>query len=728
MHQDAARDLHGHLDGIARIENPWKAFDKLKLLGQTTYRETIREQLRVAATAQLPMPYQSIWELRVAGILNLNLDRLATRAFGEKHVGHTITEFTGAGIPSHIHVLRSPHPFIVNLHGDADDTDSWVFTETELYALREQEAYNTFIRTCVSSYTVLFVGLGADDIAAGGHLRDLADMGIDFGAHYWLTDRRDADTDQWAERAGIRVIRYQSRGNDHSDIEGFFGDLLRFVPPEDESAPPVAFDATARSQSVIPRAQDLVNLDAESIRAALNNRAAELLASGTGEAYEAYMRFLEEYDEAVHRAWYTSTTPGRNRLLGYVLESELARGAFGRVYRARSPEGREVAVKVLLGEVRTQPGFLQGFRRGVRSMEILSTNGVAGMVAYRQASEIPAFVVMELIDGPNLKEAVEARQLGDWNAVLKVGLELTSILRHAHALPERVLHRDVRPANVMLKNFWTDPDQWYVVVLDFDLSWHRGAFEQSVLQGTGIAGYLAPEQIQKRPRVSTRHAAVDSFGVGMTLYFTAAKEDPVPNQHLHADWLTTVERAVAELPEEKWRSLHRRFARVIVCATSDAQAQRWDMSQINNELARLREALLEPSAVVSAELLAEEIVSRCPSLEGYDWDDDRWIASRVLPSGVEASVRADESSRVVWLHLDWRDRGSQDWKSINRWIPSAIDIARGALERGGWQEVQSDRTAGTMSMRAVIRAEEAAGRLDALTRGVEAAVGAMRFD
>ena len=160
---------------------------------------------------------------------------------------------------------------------------------------------------------------------------------------------------------------------------------------------------------------------------------------------------------------------------------------------------------------------------------------VAGMVAYQEASEIPAFVVMDWVDGPTLSAAREARQIDDWGSILKIGCQMTDIIRHAHAIPERVLHRDIRPANIMLKGFYGRPDEWRVVVLDFDLSWHQGALEQSVIHGA-VAGYLAPEQIQAIPGASTRHAAVDSFGVGMTLYFMIAGTDPLPAQHLHRDW------------------------------------------------------------------------------------------------------------------------------------------------------------------------------------------------
>src|SRR3989337_2606612 len=126
-------------------------------------------------------------------------------------------------------------------------------------------------------------------------------------------------------------------------------------------------------------------------------------------------------------------------------------------------------------------------------MRCLSNRHVEGMVPYHAAFEIPAFVVMDLIVGPDLHKAVESRACEEWDTILKITVELAAVIRKAHLLPERVLHRDIRPSNVMLKDYYTDPDAWEVAVCDFDLSWHKDALEQSVLQSA--SGYLAPEQL-----------------------------------------------------------------------------------------------------------------------------------------------------------------------------------------------------------------------------------------
>src|SRR5256885_4841151 len=73
----------------------------------------------------------------------------------------------------------------------------------------------TGVQTCAlpifASRTVVFLGISADDVAAGGHLERLKELGIKLGSHYWITARRDNPTDSWAEAVGIQIGRASCR-------------------------------------------------------------------------------------------------------------------------------------------------------------------------------------------------------------------------------------------------------------------------------------------------------------------------------------------------------------------------------------------------------------------------------------------------------------------------------------------------------------------------------------
>ena len=688
-------------------ENPWIAFQVLRRhLGSSSYRSVIRGALRPALTACCPEAYKYVWKLGVKGVLNLNLDRLATKALGEVSPGKLATEFSGRDAGKFLHCLKSPRPFVANLHGIGDDESTWILTNETLTHLLNSEGYRTFIRSCLATTTTVFLGISADDVAAGGHIEALTRATIDTGPHYWLTNRHDLKTDTWAEKAGIQIIRYQN----HSEIIEFFDDILSFIPDDGPSPPPVVLETLSDSQEAhLPSDKELSKLESEEIRRVLNTRAKHILSDESSDSYLEYEQFSAKYDEAIYRAWYTSVAPPANKLLGFTLIDEVAHGAFGRVYRAAAPDGNQVAIKVLLEEIRRDPLLLGSFRRGVRSMRFLMNRGVAGMVAYKEASEIPAFVVMDWVDGPTLSEARHARLIVDWASILKIGLQMTEVIRHAHAIPERVLHRDIRPTNIMLEGFYNGPDEWRVVVLDFDLSWHLGALEQSIIRGA-VAGYLAPEQIQKNPNASTRHAAVDSFGVGMTLYFMITGMDPLPTQHRHLDWGETVQAASLGRGSTSWKSLPYRFSRLIIKATEHSQAERWDMTQIKDELERLNEAFLHPSKVVSADLLAEEIAARCN--RDYKWNDDLAAAVIRLVSGLVITITGNESERLVVVNLNWGTSGRQERRKVVKWMVPAMHRCVEMLREHGWQiRAQNIQPPQSMVLEATLYVSLVAGKL-----------------
>ncbi len=385
---------------------------------------------------------------------------------------------------------------------------------------------------------------------------------------------------------------------------------------------------------------------------------------------------------------------GENELLGYQLVGRAGGGAFGNVYRATSPEGETVAVKILHEEVRKTPEMLQSFRRGVRSMQILGNAKLDGIVRYRTASEIPAFVVMDWVEGPNLREVVQARQLNTWVDIMKVAHRLTKIIRSAHMLPDRVLHRDLRPANIMIEDYWADPYHWDVVVLDFDLSYHLGAREKTIdLRGESATGYLAPEQLQKLTGVSTRNAAVDSFGLGMTLYYLVSHRDPLPAEHMHSNWSATVINACRAREFEQWVSLPERVARIIQLCTRNGQAERWDLAQVEGELSRLEQILCVPIGVPSAELVAEELLARAYALGRYDWLEDELTAQIQLPTGLTISIRGDEASETLTLRLSWTSRGERIRKGEAKWLKEALHSATDYLRAQGWS-VETPNTFG----------------------------------
>lgn len=223
-----------------------------------------------------------------------------------------------------------------------------------------------------------------------------------------------------------------------------------------------------------------------------------------------------------------SSEAGRRLIDGrFELARPLGSGGMGTVWRARDIAlDREVALK----EVRppdpataaAQPGLVVQLReRAVREARALARLAHPNVVTIHHIVEPAAgsdghpWIVMELVRGGSLADRLEAGPMPVAD-VLRLGLDLLSALRAAHA--EGVLHRDVKPANVLLRPGGS------AVLTDFGIAALHGA---TGLTSTGVLigspEYIAPE----RARGAEGLAASDLWSLGMLLYVAAEGVHPL---------------------------------------------------------------------------------------------------------------------------------------------------------------------------------------------------------
>jgi predicted ATPase len=203
---------------------------------------------------------------------------------------------------------------------------------------------------------------------------------------------------------------------------------------------------------------------------------------------------------------------------GYEVLGEVGRGGMGVVYRARQLSlNRLVALKFLPAECARDPLWLGRFRREGRTASALNHPHICTIYDTGECAGRP-FLSMELIQGRTL-EALVGRRLPVVELAHLVG-QAAKALAAAHAAG--VVHRDVKPANLMVR------DDGIVKVLDFGLA-HRlpGAAPGSSVRtdpGTraGTLLYMAPEQARGEP-VGT---ATDVFALGLVLYELATGQHP----------------------------------------------------------------------------------------------------------------------------------------------------------------------------------------------------------
>ena len=169
----------------------------------------------------------------------------------------------------------------------------------------------------------------------------------------------------------------------------------------------------------------------------------------------------------------------------------VGRGAMGNVYRGeRVKLGRVVAIKVMNDDA-VSDGFRKRFEREAMAMAKLEHPHCGSVLDVGVHDDCP-YVVMEFVDGKNLKELLEAGPL-PIQRVLDITRQVLSGLAHAHE--HGIIHRDIKPANIVLTHKSGLGD--HVKILDFGLArFHEEASNLTAGLVVGTPNYMAPEQIQ----------------------------------------------------------------------------------------------------------------------------------------------------------------------------------------------------------------------------------------
>ncbi|MTV26194.1 PASTA domain-containing protein [Nitriliruptoraceae bacterium ZYF776] len=203
------------------------------------------------------------------------------------------------------------------------------------------------------------------------------------------------------------------------------------------------------------------------------------------------------------------TADARLRVGGrYVLRGELGRGGMATVHRARDEVlERDVAVKLLHAHLASDPAFLDRFRREARAAAALSHPNVVAVHDWGETRDGP-FLVLQLVDGPSLREVLRRRRRLDAAEALAVLAPAATGTGAAHAAG--LVHRDVKPENLLLGTDGT------VRVTDFGLA--RAAASATSTFGTdvlvGSPHYLSPEAVRGEPL----DPRADVYALGVVLY------------------------------------------------------------------------------------------------------------------------------------------------------------------------------------------------------------------
>lgn len=259
---------------------------------------------------------------------------------------------------------------------------------------------------------------------------------------------------------------------------------------------------------------------------------------------------------------------------------------------------RQVALKVLSGELAAQPAYVERFKHEARSAAALVHANIVQVYEVGQSNG-SHFIAQEYVAGQNLAEWMHRHGQVEPGRVLDILRQVTAALSKAHE--RAIVHRDVKPENIMLAR------SGEVKVADFGLA--RATTDESnrtqagVTMGTPL--YMSPEQIEGRA-IDSRS---DIYSLGVTAYHMLAGEPPfqgetplaVAVQHINKqppplaerapdtpqELVQLVERMMAKKPEDRFADpmhLMRELRMLAKQAAADGWAEgpeNWSLSDLS---------------------------------------------------------------------------------------------------------------------------------------------------
>jgi predicted Ser/Thr protein kinase len=233
----------------------------------------------------------------------------------------------------------------------------------------------------------------------------------------------------------------------------------------------------------------------------------------------------------------------------------LGQGGMGAVYRARQKNlDRFVALKVIRPDNAADPSFAERFGREARALARLNHPNIVTVHDFGPAGDV-FYLVMEFVDGVNLRQTMRAGQLSPQEA-LAIVPQICDALQYAH--DQGVVHRDIKPENVLLDRHGRVKiaDFGLAKLLDINPDSMTLTLTQHVV---GTPRYMAPEQIDKPTTVDHR---ADIYSLGVVIYEMLTGELPVghfplPSERVEVDVRIdeVVLRALSKEPEKRFQKV-----------------------------------------------------------------------------------------------------------------------------------------------------------------------------
>lgn len=273
----------------------------------------------------------------------------------------------------------------------------------------------------------------------------------------------------------------------------------------------------------------------------------------------------------------------------YEISEIIGEGGMAVVYKALDHRlNRYVAVKIMRDEMAADEEFRHRFCAESHAVAMLSHPNIVAVydVSHNDAVE---YIVMELVDGITLKQYMDRRGALSWKEAVHFSKQITKALAHAH---ERgIIHRDIKPQNVMLLRDGT------IKISDFGIAALENEIHESNGQAIGSIHYIAPEQA----RGECPDARSDIYSLGVVMYEMLTGEQPytgdtlgeIAVKHMNAEPVP---------PHDKIPDVPQELERVTLKAMSaDLEKRYQSASEILDDLEQFTQSQVVPEEEPEAE-------------------------------------------------------------------------------------------------------------------------------
>src|SRR5580704_12005545 len=342
-------------------------------------------------------------------------------------------------------------------------------------------------------------------------------------------------------------------------------------------------------------------------------------------------------------------------LAKYDVLEELGHGGMATVYRAHDRRlGRDVAVKVIHPHLRDSGEVARRFSIEAQAVAKLRHPNIVEVYDVSAEADAEQYLVVELLRGRTLRRLLQSEGALPPEVAAAIGVELLGALSHAHA--HGVIHRDVKPENVIIeyqspeplpsgagdvgeiRRGPSDPGERVLVKLtDFGIAKLLDAQGvTSTGQVLGSPAHMAPEQIEGQDV----DARADVFGVGVLLYECMVGHLPFEGNN-PAQVLRRVLDGVYPSAERERPTIGRSWSQILDKALGRTPAERYDDANA------MRDALASELARLGVTTPRAELEAYSDDPEGYTARHDKALIALLCEKALPARKRGDALSAAA---------------------------------------------------------------------------------